>query len=242
MQFEGEKEMNRARGMTRRSLAGSAAAGVALVACGFGGAQQTAGANTAFTRDATVRYMTNSDPASLAGTQEIVTLFAPLQPKIKVELEPTGFNEIPTKLTAAAAAGTPPDCSQCSFPGMVGLAAKGALQPLEAYTKKDAAFDFADIFPAYVEASKYKGGLFAISIEGGPFVAFFNDNLFKGRRASCPKPSRTAGATGPPSSSRPNGSLASAPPPPRRSPAPPPPARWPRAFSSARSRATTGTG
>ena len=179
--------MNRARGMTRRSLAGSALTGAALAACGFGGAQQTAGANVAFTRDATVRYMTNSDPASLSGTQEIVTLFAQLQPKIKLELEPTGFNEIPTKLTAAAAGGTPPDCSQCSYPGMVGLAAKGALQPLEAYTKKDAAFDFADIFSGYVEASKYKGTLFAISIEGGPFVAFFNKNLFEGAGVKLPE-------------------------------------------------------
>src|SRR5262245_27693616 len=166
---------------TRRALIGGglAAAGMgALPACAGGGgaAGGAAGGGQPLARDATVRYMTNSDPQSLAGTQEIVGLFAAVQPRVRVEAEPTGFNDIPAKLTATAAAGTPPDGAQCTYPGMVGLAAAGALLALEPYTRRDTAFDFADIFPAYAEASRYKGTLYAISVEGGPWVAFYNQS------------------------------------------------------------------
>jgi multiple sugar transport system substrate-binding protein len=185
----GAAERGSSRRLTRRALhAGSAMGALALLAaCGTSGDQASGGASQTISKDATVRYMTNSDPQSLAGTQEIVGLFAKVQPKVKLELEPMGFNDIPGKLTAAAAAGTPSDCAQCSYPGMVGLAAKGALAALEPYTKKDSAFDFADIFPGYVEASKYKGTLYAISIEGGPFVAFFNKNLFESSGVKLPE-------------------------------------------------------
>jgi len=174
-------------GLTRRAVCGGALGGLPLLlaACSLSGAGGAggaggvgAGAAPTFTRDVTVRYVTNSDPQSLAGTQEIVALFAKVQPRVKMELEPNGFNDIPAKLTAAVAAGTPPDCSQCNYPGMIGLAARGALLALEPFTRRDTAFDFADIFPAYAEASKYKGTLHAISIEGGPFALFYNKDLF----------------------------------------------------------------
>lgn len=169
---------------TRRELlaAGAIPAAAAVAACTRTGGQPASQAppGATFSRNVTISYMTNSDPQQLALTQETATRdFAAVQPLIKVDLIPTPFGEILTKLQATVAAGTPPDVSELSYPWMINLASKRALLSLEPYTRQDRVFDFADFFPPYVDAGKYKGTLYGIAGAGGPFVTYYNHNRFE---------------------------------------------------------------
>src|SRR5687768_4009018 len=151
-----------------------------LAACAGAGTPTAAPTAGPLNRAATISYMTNSDPAQFAQTQRTVTEdFAAVQPRVKLELLATPFGEILTKLQTSVAGGTPPDVTELSYPWMISLGSLKALLPLEPFTRQDRAFDFADFYPPYVEAGKYKGTLYGISGAGGPFVNYFSRNMFE---------------------------------------------------------------
>lgn len=78
-----------------------------------------------------VRFVTvESDPPSVAAFRELIAEFEELNPDIKINLEILGADQLSTRLTAAIAAGSPPDVSQADPKMIVEFANKGYLEPM----------------------------------------------------------------------------------------------------------------
>ena len=132
-----------------------------------------------------------SAAASPTGKVELWSIYAnsPAGPKIKEDIErkypglaldvwesPVN-SEIPTKLTVAAAGGTPPDCIYINAPFWRDCAR--LLQPLDAYIKRDAKrIDYDDYLPISPEAATVKGKVMGLGLEVAVRVLWFNKSVF----------------------------------------------------------------
>jgi multiple sugar transport system substrate-binding protein len=142
--------------------------------------------------------------ARAAGKVELWSIYAnsPAGPKIKADIErkypgltldvweaPVN-NEIPTKLTVAAAGGTPPDCIYINAPFWRDCAR--LLQPLDAFIKRDAKrIDYDDYLPISPQAATVRGKVMGLGLEVAVRVFWFNTSIFQEK--GVPPPVRPGG-------------------------------------------------
>lgn len=79
-----------------------------------------------------VRFVSvESDPPSVEAFNTLIEKFEAENPDIKIDLEILGADQLATKLTAAVAAGSPPDVSQADPKLIAEFAEKGYLEPVD---------------------------------------------------------------------------------------------------------------
>lgn len=103
-------------------------------------------------------------------------LFEQRFPQIKLEFIPQG-NTV-EKLTAAFAAGVPPDVIHAPVAQYPRFAAAGMLQPIDPFVARDQSFDKDDFEPVMWNAFVLNGKTWAIPREGGPTVLYYNRQAF----------------------------------------------------------------
>jgi ABC-type glycerol-3-phosphate transport system substrate-binding protein len=109
-------------------------------------------------------------------TGQAKDLFEQRFPQIRLEFIPQG-NTV-EKLTAAFAAGVPPDVIHTPVAQYPRFAAAGMLQPIDPFVARDRSFDKDDFEPVMWNAFVLDGKTWAIPREGGPTVLYYNKHLF----------------------------------------------------------------
>jgi multiple sugar transport system substrate-binding protein len=97
---------------------------------------------------------------------------------VKVEIT-AGMTDFETKITAALAAGSPPDLFRYS-PGdmpLPGMIERNALRKLDPYVRRDN-YDLADFRKEAVALYRWKGSLYAIPRDYGLQLLFYNSDRF----------------------------------------------------------------
>ncbi|MER3486909.1 MAG: hypothetical protein C4345_13975, partial [Chloroflexota bacterium] len=103
-------------------------------------------------------------------------LFEQRFPQIRLEFIPQG-NTV-EKLTAAFAAGVPPDVIHTPVAQYPHFAAASMLQPIDPFVARDQSFDKDDFEPVMWNAFVLNGKTWAIPREGGPTVLYYNRQTF----------------------------------------------------------------
>ncbi len=185
---------NVATGMTRRRIvgvAGSAAAGLTLAACGASGEQPAAQQKG----PVTIEVLTRNGVAAPDGHSQFYDkrakqIFTP-QTNITVnflDAQP----DVGEKLTVMASAGTVPDGSWFGVvaDGNAGReqAGKGIFKPLDDLAKKDSKFDIKPYFKAMLDGLTVNGKLYALPTHAhyGTNVLYYNKNLTDGAGVKVP--------------------------------------------------------
>lgn len=138
------------------------------------------------------------------GRVELWSIYAnsPARPRIEADIErkfpglslevweAPANSEIPTKLTVAAAGGTPPDAIYINAPFFRDCARH--LQPLDAYVRRDAQrIDYDDFLPISPQAATVKGKVMGLGLEVAVRVFWFNTSVFEEK--GVPPPVRPGG-------------------------------------------------
>src|SRR5207244_359700 len=109
------------------------------LACAVAAAALLLAASTASAQKKTIRlWQTQSEPRTLAVLNQMAAEYAKTQPDVSVKIEGLAWGDLEKKLTAALAAGAPPDAAHGQPITCVSFAAKGLLRPVD---------DLADSIP-----------------------------------------------------------------------------------------------
>lgn len=112
--------------------------------------------------------------------------FEKLHPNIKVELEIATWDRLSWKVMVSTAGGRPPDISRVSSEWYVPLAAKGLLEPLDPFIKRDN-WDIWDFYPEAIEGwGKYNGKVYTIPGDVDVEALYYNKTMFD--KAGVPYP------------------------------------------------------
>lgn len=110
---------------------------------------------------------------------DLVARFNGSQSGIKVSLELTGdYWQNYEKLQTAIVAGSPPDGAMIELMQMPEFADAGILAPLDEFAKQTD-FNFADLAPALLGNSYWKGRLYAIPWQRSTTMLYYNVDAFK---------------------------------------------------------------
>ena len=106
--------------------------------------------------------------------------------KIKVEIEITPWARMLDKLMISSAGGRPPDVTRISSEWFPPIAAKGLLEPLDDYVKRDH-YDLADFYPESVNGwGTWKGKLLEIPTDIDIYAMYYNKDMFDKYRIPYP--------------------------------------------------------
>lgn len=126
----------------------------------------------------TIRFLCWGNDVEEQNIRGIVAKFEKLHPDIKVELDITPWSRMCDKLMISSAGGHPPDVTRVSSEWQAPLAAKGLLEPLDSYIKRDH-YDIDDFYPQAIEGwGKYKGTMYVIPTDIEVFCIYYNKKLF----------------------------------------------------------------
>ena len=121
-------------------------------------------------------WHTETEPQSVKAFQEIINEFEKLRPDITVRQEALAWGDLEAKLTAALAAGAPPDASHGQAVTCASFYAKGLLRPLE---------DVADavgrdnIWEAIRGPCRFEGKYFGIPHSAATSLLIYRKDIFK---------------------------------------------------------------
>lgn len=121
-------------------------------------------------------WHTETEPQSVKAFQEIINEFEKLRPDITVKQEALAWGDLEAKLTAALAAGAPPDASHGQAVTCASFYAKGLLRPLE---------DVADavgrdnIWEAIRGPCRFEGKYFGIPHSAATSLLIYRKDIFK---------------------------------------------------------------
>ncbi len=140
----------------------------------------------------TITFMVFGDPGELAAYQTLVERFHARQTGIRVELiHIPGQGDYRQRLTADLAAGTPADVVLINYRRVAGLAAKGALTPLDKYLAKSTVIHPDDFYPIAYKAFFWEGQPMCVPQNISSLVVYYNKNLFDAARVPYPAPEWT---------------------------------------------------
>ncbi|MBO7393752.1 MAG: sugar ABC transporter substrate-binding protein [Abditibacteriota bacterium] len=110
--------------------------------------------------------------------REHIALFEKEHPNIKVEMENVSWWRMLDKLMIATAGGKTPDVTRVSSEWFAPLAAKGALEPLDEYFKKDN-FDIEDFEPKIVNGwCRFNGKTYILPQDIDNHAMYYNKTWF----------------------------------------------------------------
>jgi multiple sugar transport system substrate-binding protein len=167
---------------------------VALAACSAGPGT-TAPANTgpgSATDARPVSFMVFGDPAELAAYESLVQAFRSERPGTEVRLiHVPSQAEYRQRIGSDFAAGTPADVFLLNYRRYAPFAARGLLEPLDAYLIRSSSIAPGDFYPEALEPFRWRGRLTCIPQNLSSLVVYYNKTLFDA--AALPYP--TAGWT-----------------------------------------------
>jgi multiple sugar transport system substrate-binding protein len=139
-----------------------------------------------------VTFLIAGEPAEKAAYVTLVEDFKRTHRAIQVQLVcmPTGrsFNE---RLLSDYAAGTPPDVFLMNYRQYGAFAARGVLEPLDAWAARSRLVDLGDFYTEALTPFRWNGALMAIPQNLSSLVVYYNKALFSKARLPYPKPGWT---------------------------------------------------
>jgi multiple sugar transport system substrate-binding protein len=124
----------------------------------------------------TLRFMTRSGPGKRAFFKAAGDAFIKLHPNVTIHYEPH-VNDWYTKLQVEIAGGAPPDLVFSSDDQMASLAVRGAFVDLMPFFQADG-LKKSDFWPAALNPQMLGNHLFAMPLDYGVHVLFYNKALF----------------------------------------------------------------
>lgn len=149
-------------------------AGIVAAAC----APQSGTAPSASAKDpASITVLVTSSPSATA-LQALAPAFTK-QTGIAVKFVEVPYAEVAPKLLLAAKANESTyDVSQFDSSFMAGLAAGGALLPLDSFLKDTPAYDVSDFPQKVLDYAKFEGVTYGLNLSTEPYVLWYRTDLF----------------------------------------------------------------
>ncbi|WP_027893566.1 ABC transporter substrate-binding protein [Calidithermus chliarophilus] len=137
-------------------------------------------------------FMIFGEPAEKEAYDKLIAAFSQRYPQVKVEVlyipSQTSYR---TRLAADLAAGTPADVFLLNYRRYAQFAARGVLEPLDAYVAQSKVIKLADFYPEAVQPFYYNKRLMGIPQNLSSLVVYYNKNLFDKAKVPYPKPGWT---------------------------------------------------
>ena len=144
---------------------------VALVCLVVGCAEQQPGVTT-------IRFTSWGNDVEEQNLRLLIAQFEKQHPKIHVEIEITPWARMLDKLMISSAGGRPPDVTRISSEWFPPIAAKGLLEPLDKYVKRDK-YDLDDFYPESIKGwGTWKGKLLEIPTDIDIYAMYYNKTMF----------------------------------------------------------------
>ncbi len=121
-------------------------------------------------------WHTETEPQSVKAFQQIIDDFEKLHPDVTVKQEALAWGDLEAKLTAALAAGAPPDASHGQAVTCASFYAKGLLRPLEDVAE---AIGRDNIWEAIRGACRFDGKYYGISHSAATSLLIYRKDIFK---------------------------------------------------------------
>jgi len=126
----------------------------------------------------TIRFTSWGNDVEEANLRALIAEFEKNHPDIKVEIEITPWARMLDKLMISSAGGRPPDVTRISSEWFPPIAAKGLLEPLDEYVKRDK-YDLDDFYPESIDGwGTWKGKLLEIPTDIDIYAMYYNKDLF----------------------------------------------------------------
>lgn len=139
-----------------------------------------------------IMFMIFGEPAEKAAYDKLVAAFSARHPQVEVRiLYIPNQNSYRTRLAADLAAGTPADVFLLNYRRYAQFAARGVLEPLDAYVAQSKVLKLADFYPEAVEPFRWNRRLMGIPQNLSSLVVYYNKNLFDKAKVPYPKPGWT---------------------------------------------------
>jgi multiple sugar transport system substrate-binding protein len=129
-------------------------------------------------------WHTETEPKSVQAFQEIINDFEKLRPDISVKQEALAWGDLEAKLTAALAAGAPPDASHGQAVTCASFYAKGLLRPLEDLAE---AVGKDNIWEAIRGPCRFDGKYYGIPHSAATSLLIYRKDVFKAKGLKPPE-------------------------------------------------------
>lgn len=134
----------------------------------------------------TIRFASWGNEVEEKNLRALIAEFERRHPRIKVEIEITPWARMFDKLMISSAGGRPPDVTRVSSEWFPPIVAKGLLEPLDKYVKRDH-YDLDDFYPEALDGwGRYKGVLYEIPTDIDIYAMYYNKDMFD--KAGLPYP------------------------------------------------------
>lgn len=126
----------------------------------------------------TIRFTAWGNDVEEVNLRALIAQFEKEHPKIHVEIEITPWTRMLDKLMISSAGGRPPDVTRISSEWFPTIAAKGLLEPLDKYVKRDK-YDLNDFYPESIKGwGMWKGQLLEIPTDIDIYAMYYNKTMF----------------------------------------------------------------
>jgi ABC-type glycerol-3-phosphate transport system substrate-binding protein len=179
--------------VSRRVFVSTAAAVASAGTAWFAAACASGGSAPATTKklSGTVQFWTNANyPFHEDVGGEISKDFMARNPDLKVDASSMTESGV-TKLTAAAAAGTPPELTTVDIYTPQSIAAAGIGQSLEPYLKMSTSIKKADLWPTHVYDLTYKGNMIAMPMGPDLRILYVSNEAYRAQGLDPKNPPKT---------------------------------------------------
>ncbi len=149
----------------------------ALAACRQGPERSGSAAATP-ARQITLTVAHAWEDAFLPTQEQFDQEFMKRHPNLKIELENSVFGEFRAKYAARAASGTLPDLLYTQYSWAQEFFRANIFRNLEPYIAKTRDFNLQDFTPPSLVAYRYQGALHLIPYDTGPYLLWYNKDLF----------------------------------------------------------------
>jgi multiple sugar transport system substrate-binding protein len=129
-------------------------------------------------------WHTETEPQSVQAFQEIISAFEQLRPDITVKQEALPWGDLEAKLTAALAAGAPPDATHGQAVTCASFYAKGLLRPLEDLAE---AVGKDNIWEAVRGPCRFEGRYYGIPHSAATSLLIYRKDVFKAKGLKPPE-------------------------------------------------------
>ena len=129
-------------------------------------------------------WQTETEPQTLAVLNEMAVAYEKTHPDVSIKIEGLAWGDLEKKLTAALAAGAPPDAAHGQPITCVSFAAKGLLRPVE---------DLADslgkdnIVDAFRGLCRWQGRTYGVGHSPASSLFVYRKDLLNRRGSRCPR-------------------------------------------------------
>ncbi len=127
-----------------------------------------------------ISLMVFGDPAELAAYEELASAFRAHHPAIPLNLiSIPDQGDYRRRLGIDLAAGTPADVVLINYRRYAAFAARGALEPLDAYLARSSVLEPQQFYPQALTPFQFNGSLYCIPQNLSSLVIYYNQDLFK---------------------------------------------------------------